>query len=145
MIGLRDYQSIPESDCLPRGRDRVEEPQTYLWLHYPGKVRSRANAREHWAVRARRDKVAKGSIMVMLKSKLTVEEFETATIWLTRIGRKMDGDNLQNAFKPIRDGIALVLGIDDGDSRLRWEYHQAAKVDDLKTGALIEIEFGVGL
>lgn len=40
------------------------------------------------------------------------------------ITRRMDDDNLAHAFKPLRDAIADWIGIDDGSSRLRWEYGQ---------------------
>jgi hypothetical protein len=38
--------------------------------------------------------------------------------------RALDDDNLQGALKPLRDAIAGTLGIDDGDSRIHWEYGQ---------------------
>lgn len=38
--------------------------------------------------------------------------------------RTLDDDNLSGACKWLRDAIAASLGIDDGDSRLRWEYAQ---------------------
>lgn len=48
---------------------------------------------------------------------------------LTRVaplaGGTLDGDNLQSAFKALRDGIAARLGIDDADSRVTWVYKQA--------------------
>jgi hypothetical protein len=47
------------------------------------------------------------------------------TVLLTRIGpRELDGDNLQGAFKALRDGIASRLGVDDRDPRVSWLYHQ---------------------
>ncbi len=36
----------------------------------------------------------------------------------------LDSDNLQGALKPLRDAVAYSLGIDDGDPRIEWEYHQ---------------------
>jgi hypothetical protein len=39
-------------------------------------------------------------------------------------GRALDGDNLQRALKAVRDGVADALGIDDGDSRIEWQYGQ---------------------
>lgn len=48
-----------------------------------------------------------------------------AVVTLTRFGkRKLDGDNLQGAFKYVRDQIAKKLGVDDGDSRYEWVYVQ---------------------
>ena len=46
---------------------------------------------------------------------------------LCRFGpKKLDDDNLRGALKAIRDGVSDALGIDDGDSRVRWEYDQEA-------------------
>jgi hypothetical protein len=47
------------------------------------------------------------------------------TVLLTRIApRELDGDNLQGAFKALRDGIAARLGVDDRDRRVTWLYDQ---------------------
>lgn len=37
---------------------------------------------------------------------------------------RMDGDNLANALKPVRDELAAWLGVDDADGRIRWECGQ---------------------
>lgn len=37
--------------------------------------------------------------------------------------RETDWDNIVSGSKPIQDAIAQSLGLDDGDSRLRFEYH----------------------
>lgn len=34
----------------------------------------------------------------------------------------LDDDNLRSALKAVRDGVALALGVDDGDRRLVWHY-----------------------
>lgn len=36
----------------------------------------------------------------------------------------LDSDNLAGGMKHLRDAIAATLGMDDGDSRLRWCYGQ---------------------
>jgi hypothetical protein len=38
--------------------------------------------------------------------------------------RALDGDNLQSAFKAVRDGVADWLGVDDGHKNLDWQYYQ---------------------
>lgn len=43
---------------------------------------------------------------------------------IAHIPTAMDGDNLANALKPVRDEIADWIGVDDGDSRIRWEAGQ---------------------
>lgn len=45
-------------------------------------------------------------------------------VTLTHVGPAMDGDNLQRAFKALRDAVAAWLGVDDADPRVRWEYDQ---------------------
>jgi hypothetical protein len=46
---------------------------------------------------------------------------------LTRVGQKrLDDDNLRESFKAVRDAIARIIGIDDGDERIKWEYEQVA-------------------
>lgn len=52
--------------------------------------------------------------------------------------RRMDDDNLAHAIKPLRDAIAIELGIDDGDSRLRWEYGQIETRG--RTGCVLSVE-----
>ncbi len=47
------------------------------------------------------------------------------TVRLTRIApRRLDSDNLAFAFKGVRDGIAAVLGVDDGGGGPVWIYDQ---------------------
>jgi hypothetical protein len=46
-------------------------------------------------------------------------------ILLTRFGpRPLDDDNLDAAFKHVRDGLARKLGVDDGDSTVRYVVDQ---------------------
>jgi hypothetical protein len=48
-----------------------------------------------------------------------------ATVKFTRIGpRKLDDDNLRSSMKVIRDTVAKLVGVDDGDARYTWEYAQ---------------------
>ena len=85
----------------------------------PLKVISAANAREHWAKKARRVKRERQAALIIQKHSLP------CTVTMIRHGKKrLDGDNLQSAFKGLRDGIADRLGIDDADSRVTWKYDQ---------------------
>jgi hypothetical protein len=45
---------------------------------------------------------------------------------MTRYGpRTMDeGCGLNASLKPVRDGVADVFGVDDGDPRYEWVYRQ---------------------
>lgn len=60
-------------------------------------------------------------------------------ISLTRFGRrKLDDDNLAGAFKPLRDKIAKDLGVNDADSRVRWECGQVETRG--RCGVMVRIE-----
>ncbi len=48
-------------------------------------------------------------------------------VLLTRVSpRKLDSDNLQGAFKGIRDQVAEALELDDGAEQWQWDYAQVA-------------------
>lgn len=102
----------------------------------PVEVISEANAKgkeRHWAAKGRRVKGQRGMAYAKCLQHLGCKPKDTPlpgnfTITLIRImvgrQRPYDGDNLQNALKAVRDGIADYLGIDDGSNRLKWLYEQ---------------------
>lgn len=63
---------------------------------------------------------------------------EIVIILLACVHRELDSDNLQGSLKPCRDAIAVTIGIDDGDPRLRWEYAQV--VTRGEEGVIVKIE-----
>ena len=92
-----------------------------------------ANTREHWAKRAKRAKLQRWAAHVMTLAAIQEAGFiwpvnKPLTITITRIGpgnRPMDKhDGLTTACKPIVDGVADALAVDDGDARLTWTYAQ---------------------
>lgn len=86
----------------------------------PLRVESEPNTRGHWRGKAARVK-AQRAAMIALPSSLPIP----CIVTMTRIApRALDDDNLQGAFKAVRDGIADRLGIDDRDPRVRWLYSQ---------------------
>lgn len=90
----------------------------------PIRLPSAANLREHWRVRHRRTKEQR-NLVTMFLGKPTHPALPV-TVRLTRIApRALDGDNLQSAFKAIRDSVASWLGVDDADERVVWKYAQA--------------------
>lgn len=94
-------------------------------LEIPIKTISTLNAREHWAVRAKRARTHRNETHWACK-KLKRPKLP-CTITLTRLGKKvLDDDNLAGSLKSCRDGVADWLGIDDGDLRLTWVYRQAS-------------------
>lgn len=96
---------------------------------------SAANLREHWTVRHARTQEQRKAASLQLKTQgrewlahakriLGNERMRVGCI-LTRVApRQLDSDNLQSAFKAIRDEVAAQVGIDDGSPRWTWEYHQ---------------------
>lgn len=93
----------------------------------PLRLVSRANQREHWAVRNKRDKAEKRTTRLMLPK---VAPPLPVVVHLTRVApRALDDDNLRGAFKAVRDAVAEWLGADDRPgSGIRWEYAQAKAV-----------------
>ena len=92
-------------------------------IYLPIATVSLANMREHWANRARRAKAHRREAYLLTASLKSLPL--PATITLVRVSpRLLDDDNLRGALKSVRDGIADRLGIDDRDSRVKWEYGQ---------------------
>lgn len=91
------------------------------------------NLREHWAVRAKRVKAQRLATGLMLRCAGVADKLrplkagEVLAVRLTRISTRMlDDDNLQAAFKAVRDEVAAYFHVDDADPRIRFEYAQLA-------------------
>ena len=89
---------------------------------------SMANVREHWAVRAKRNKTHRLAVAAQFgwcPSVLRETPFPL-TVTLTRHGKRLlDDDNLAGSFKAIRDEVAEQLGRDDNPkSGISWVYKQ---------------------
>ena len=89
---------------------------------------SAANAREHWAVKAKRNKTERTAIRAYFDScppslRLTDSNL---IVSFTRFGKRLlDDDNLAGSFKAIRDEVAACLERDDGPKAgIRWVYSQ---------------------
>lgn len=98
--------------------------QIVLWL--PGLATvSEANTGGKNQSKFSRKKHQRDTVLSCLP--LAVPNFGVPTrIRLIRVGSKrLDSDNLQSAFKAIRDAVASWLGVDDGDyANVRWSYSQ---------------------
>jgi hypothetical protein len=93
-------------------------------IELPIKTVAGLNAREHWRKRAARVKGERQAACMGIKSLRNRPELPV-TVRLVRLsGGTLDDDNLQGAFKAIRDGVADAYGIPDNDPRIRWEYAQ---------------------
>jgi hypothetical protein len=104
--------------------------RTLLTGLIPLKIVSAANVREHWAIKHRRDKMQKNTVLAYLNRYNGMVNLP-CKIKLTRVSpRKLDDDNLQYAFKAIRDAVCsfiipgLAPGRADDDERLQIEYVQ---------------------
>lgn len=102
-----------------------------------------ANMRLHWAAKAKLFKAQRRAVWASLMSVDGREELwglgtgRCLRVTLTRVSpRKLDDDNLQAAFKAVRDEVARWLGIDDGDPRVDWWYAQEKGISHVR----IEIE-----
>ncbi|MCP5523709.1 MAG: hypothetical protein H7A46_19405 [Verrucomicrobiales bacterium] len=52
--------------------------------------------------------------------------------------RLLDGDNLVGGLKPLRDEVARLLGVDDADQFIAWEYAQVPTRG--RSGVALKIE-----
>ncbi len=106
----------------------AEISASYIRLELPIRVVSEANQRDHYMAKHSR-KVAQQAELttewrrLVKKHRLTLP----VTVRFTRIGPKaLDSDNLAGSFKHVRDSLAKILGVDDGDDRISFTYAQQA-------------------
>jgi hypothetical protein len=103
-----------------------------------------SNARLHWTEKARKVKAQRASCALALRCHgvgWRLEPLEPGghlVVWLDRQApRRLDGDNLQAAFKHIRDEVAAFFGVPDNHRAFSWCYRQS------KGPATVRIEFEV--
>ena len=89
---------------------------------------SAANAREHWAIKAKRNKTERTAIRAYFSTCPPSLRNTDAplVVSLSRFGKRLlDDDNLAGSFKAIRDEVAACLNRDDGPKAgIRWVYSQ---------------------
>jgi len=93
----------------------------------PVKTVSELNQRCHWTIRSRRIKEHRALAACVTRSALRTHGPPKPPILITlvRIGpRTLDTDNLAGSLKGVRDGIADALRMNDGDTRITWQYRQ---------------------
>lgn len=93
----------------------------------PIRLLSLPNIRLHWRRLASLKKQQRYATWVCLTAARRQQVLPAlpVIVTLTRVGpRRLDGDNLQAAFKYIRDQIAEALGADDGSLLYEWRYAQ---------------------
>ena len=93
----------------------------------PLRLASVANLREHWASKAKRARAHRMALAAAWRSAKARGATCTlpALVRLTRVApRALDDDNLQAAFKALRDQVAAELGVDDRSPLVVWRYAQ---------------------
>ena len=88
---------------------------------------SLANTREHWTKRAKRAAEQRRTTRLHAAAAGLHLRFVAlpAVVTITRIGPgRLDSDNAVISAKHVRDEIAAVMGIDDGDDRIEWRVLQ---------------------
>lgn len=97
-------------------------------LVLPLRTISGANAREHWAVKAKRVRNERIVTARLWPLKWRRKDWDwPIVVWLTRRAPSggLDDDNLRVALKAIRDQVAHELGLkSDRDPRVAWQYGQ---------------------
>ncbi len=99
------------------------------------RIYSRSNRSEHWRKRSKREKAQRAELRFTYQR--AIRDFGlpvvvTFDLWSYQA---MDGDNLQTAFKHLRDEVANILlpttqgnqhrrWADDSDPRIAWKYRQ---------------------
>lgn len=116
-----------------------------LTVEVPVKLISEANTSDHWTVHMRRKHNVQKQLQLALNAKLGHRSLTTpAKVVLTRIGKKLDDDNLLGAFKSVRDKIADAIipgkrpGRADDSPLIEWEYKQEPRKGRLE-GFIVEI------
>lgn len=110
-----------------------------VWTFLPIVTSSVTNQRGHWSKHSKRTKEQRyvGKCWmncVKHKIKMPIE------VVFTRFAPRMldPGDNLNSAFKALRDGIAESIGINDRDPAYTWRYEQ---IKSKEVGVKIEVYF----
>lgn len=95
----------------------------------PIRIESESNkaSSEHWRKRHARSKSQKEELQVEWLSLVgKVQVPLPCTVTFTRLGAKpIDSGNIETSFKYLQDGMAAIIGVDDGDPRITWRYRQS--------------------
>lgn len=108
-------------------------------IELPIKTVAGLNAREHFRVRAKRVRNERGTAHLSVKHKRGKPELPVVVTMVRLSAGSLDDDNLQGAFKAIRDGVADAYGVPDNDPLIAWRYSQE-RCKRGEFGVRIEVE-----
>lgn len=129
-VGERDVRDSAAGH--PEAGDGAPSLQTaapFVEVEIPIRIESTLNLREHWTARHRRavthDEAVTYSLIGSRRLADVIAVGPPYIITITRIApRRLDDDNAIGGAKHVRDSLARLLGIDDGDTRITWKYGQ---------------------
>jgi hypothetical protein len=135
-VPAQDRPTTPDVAAAAVHPERREVRTGGVNLPIPGlKTASELNSREHWRTKHARHAQQKNVVTLALRGTIasTMMVFAPLVVTITRSsprkttriidGRTVDvpdSDNLISSQKYVRDAIARVLGVDDGDPRVEW-------------------------
>lgn len=97
----------------------VAQPRGGNVVTFPLYTTTEANAGGHWRAKNKRAQSQRETTALFVR-RLELPPLPVV-VTMTRIGRKMlDDDNAVGAMKHVRDSIAAIYGVDDGDHRYQW-------------------------
>ena len=108
------------------------EPKITITLPFVGKS---PNVKRHWTADAKFAKQCKWYV----RSKSPRLLLPKARIVFTRVGRKMDQDNLGNSFKAIQDALKGWVIVEDSPDEIEATYHQRRQQKGEKPHVTIEV------
>lgn len=126
----------------------MNEDTTRIWRVWVGvTVKSELNMREHWIAKHKRKKTQQKITRIWLLNEIPLRDRHFPgeyAIQFTRLKgrgqRDFDSDNLESAFKHVRDELSRFMCIDDGSKRLEFLPPIQRKPNDgEQPGLIIEI------
>ena len=105
----------------------IEHGAVSVWV--PIRLYSEANLRQNWRAVHKRTKSQREAVCLMFLPVRKCIPKPPLRVKIVRYGAKlMDSDNLQRSAKAVRDEVAAIIGVDDGDPRVKYEYDQVAGI-----------------
>lgn len=127
------FERLEKAGKLPPAPPALRPPMKPFSAFIPLPIISEANTREHWRAKAERVAKQREKTAFYLRSELAGNPKPCSIELYRQSPRKLDDDNLANAFKHVRDEIAAILGFDDRDESVKWIYRQGRHLFPLES------------